>query len=181
MTEEAVVGVGNPVMSDDGVGKHVVDALRPDPAVVASDITVAFAQTTAFLALEALDGVDRGIVVDAVTDGEAPPGTVHRYRLVDGTFRGRPPDLCMHEFSFADAVDAGQSAYDIPDAVVVLGIEPADTSTGVGLSDPVAARLPAVVEAVRRELETVGQTDATGGQSAGRPATPSNESPETDR
>ncbi|MFB6152083.1 MAG: hydrogenase maturation protease [Haloarculaceae archaeon] len=155
MTEEVVVGVGNPIMGDDGLGKHVVDALLDWPAVAESDVTVTHAGTTAFLALEALSGADRGIVVDALSEGDAAPGTVHRYRLVDGVFEGRPPDVFMHDFSFSEAVQAGSEAYDLPPEVLVLGVEPADTDTGVELSDPVAERLPAVVETVVEALETV--------------------------
>lgn len=146
----AVVGVGNPMMGDDGIGRRVVDAL--DELQLPPDVEVTHAGTTAFLALEALSGARRGVVVDAVSTGEAEPGTLHRYRLVDGTFDGDPPDVFMHDFSFSEAVRTGAEAYDLPPDVIVLGVEPADTSVGLGLTDPLSAALPAVVEATLTEV-----------------------------
>lgn len=154
----AVVGVGNPMMGDDAVGKRVVDALHE--LALPDDVDVTHAGTTAFLALEALSGAERGVVVDAVADGEADPGTLHRYRLVDGTFEGDAPDVFMHDFSFTEAVRSGAEAYDLPADVLVLGVEPADTTVGLELSDRVAERLPAVVEAVLAEV-TGGETPST--------------------
>lgn len=152
----AVVGVGNPAMGDDGVGRHVVDALLDRP--LPEGVTVTHAGTTAFLALEALSGADVGVVVDAVTE-DADPGSIHRYRVVDGAFEGDPPDVFMHDFSFTEAIRAGSEAYDLPPDVLVLGVEPADTEVGLELSDPVADRLPAVVDAVLAELAAVEGLD----------------------
>lgn len=146
----AIVGVGNPIMGDDGVGERIVEVLHE--AGLPPGVEATHAGTTAFLALEALSGADRGIVVDAVSDGDADPGTVHRYRVVDDAFEGEPPDVFMHDFSFSEAIQAGSDAYDLPSEVVVLGVEPADTSPGLGLSDPVEASLPSVVEAVSEEV-----------------------------
>jgi hydrogenase maturation protease len=149
-TRTAVVGIGNSIMSDDGVGERVVEALHerglPD------DVDATHAGTTAFFALEAMDGADRAIVVDAVATGEADPGAVHRYRYRDGTFDGATPDVLMHDFSLTDALKAGRTAYDLPDELVVVGVEPATTDTGLELSDPVAASVPAVVDVIYDEL-----------------------------
>jgi hydrogenase maturation protease len=146
----AVVGIGNSIMSDDGVGERVVEALHdrglPD------GVDAAFAGTTAFFALEAMDGTDRAVVVDAVATGETAPGAVHRYRYRDGGFEGETPDVLMHDFSLTEALRAGRTAYDLPSEVVVVGVEPATTDAGLELSDPVAASLPAVVDAVYEEL-----------------------------
>ncbi|MFB6072165.1 MAG: hydrogenase maturation protease [Halobacterium sp.] len=152
MTDEAVVGVGNPTMRDDGVGHRVVDALEGSSGLP-DGVALHRTATNAFLALEALDGADRGIVVDAVDADDADPGTVHRYRFRDGCFEGGPPDVLMHDLSFADALTAGRRAYDLPDDVVVLGVQPGRLDAGVGLSDPVADAVPAVVDAVLAELD----------------------------
>jgi hydrogenase maturation protease len=159
----AVVGVGNPIMGDDGIGQRVVDVLHEMD--LPPDVEVTHAGTTAFLALEALSGADCGIVVDAISDGDSEPGTLHRYRLVDGSFEGQPPDVFMHDFSFSEAIRAGSDAYDLPPEVLVLGVEPAETTVGLDLTDPVAESLPDVVEAVLvtpQEAETawIGGGDA---------------------
>ncbi|MEF8757458.1 MAG: hydrogenase maturation protease [Halobacteriales archaeon] len=151
-TRTAVVGIGNAIMSDDGVGESVVKALQERE--LPDDVDATHAGTTAFFALEAMDGADRAVVVDAVATGDAPPGAVHRYRYRDGGFDGATPDVLMHDFSLTDALQAGRTAYDLPDELVVVGVEPATTDPGVELSDPVAESVPAVVDAVFEELTT---------------------------
>lgn len=151
----AIIGIGNSIMSDDGVGERIVEALHerglPD------GVNATFAGTTAFFALEAMDGADRAVVVDAMATGESAPGAVHRYRYRDGSFDGATPDVLMHDFSLTDALRAGRTAYDLPSEVVVVGVEPATTDAGLELSDPVAESVPAVVDAVYDELPTSKQ------------------------
>lgn len=153
MPDEVVVGVGNPTMRDDGVGHRVVDELADTPDFP-EGVELHQTATSSFLALEALSGADRAVVVDAV-DGEAEPGTVHRYRFRDGAFEGQPPNVLMHDLSFSDALRAGREAYEVPPELVVLGVQPATLEIGLELSAPVEAAIPRVVIAVLAELDAV--------------------------
>jgi hydrogenase maturation protease len=157
-TRTAVVGIGNSIMSDDGVGERVVEALQQQG--LPDGVEAAHAGTTAFFALEAMDGADRAVVVDAVATGEAAPGSVHRYRYRDGGFEDESPDVLMHDFALTEALQAGRTAYDLPDELVVVGVEPATTDAGTELSDPVERSVPAVVDAVHEELPTEDPSEA---------------------
>lgn len=146
----AVVGVGNPIMGDDGVGEHVIEVLRDEG--LPDGVVATHAGTTAFFALEAMSGADYAIIVDAVAVEDAPPGSIHRYRYREGSFDGSPPDVLMHDFSFSDALQAGKDPYDLPDELLVIGVQPADTGPGTELSDAVAERIPDVIELVRETI-----------------------------
>ncbi|MFC7076637.1 hydrogenase maturation protease [Haloarcula halophila] len=138
------VGVGNPTMGDDGLGRAVVRALaerRPG-------LDATFAGTTAMLALEAMDGRPRGVVVDAV-DADCPPGTVVRTRLEDGE---APTEVAMHDFTFAEAVRTCSGVYDLPPRVVVVGVVPATVEPTVGLSPTVAPVVPDAAAVAAAEL-----------------------------
>jgi hydrogenase maturation protease len=148
-----VVGVGNPTMGDDGLGRAVVRRLG-------AGVAATFAGTTGFFALEAMSGADRAVVVDAV-DGEGPPGTLHRARLDRGSGEA-VPEVTLHDLTFADALRSCRSAYDLPDRVVLVGVVPAAVEGGIGLSDRVEAALPSATEAVRAE---VGRRERHGGGS----------------
>jgi hydrogenase maturation protease len=148
----AIVAVGNPIMGDDGIGARVIETLESELAD-REDVTLANAGTTAFFALEAMSGCDRAIVLDAIATG-ADPGTVHEYRYADGAFEGAVPEMTMHDFSFAEALQAGREAYDLPDPVVILGVEPDRIELSMELSDPIEAAVPALRE---RVLETLRQ------------------------
>lgn len=145
MTGGVVVGVGNPTMADDGLGRAVVRALELTRPGLASS----FAGTTAMLAMEAMDGADRAVVVDAV-DAAGPPGTVHRTRLADD---GAPAEVTMHDFTFAEALRTCGSVYDLPERVVVVGVVPAQVEPRVGLSGAVEAGVADAAAAVAAELD----------------------------
>jgi hydrogenase maturation protease len=156
MTEHAIVGVGNQIMRDDGLGAAVIEALCEQGLDEHPAVSLDQAGTTAFFALEAIDGADRAVVVDAIRVPGSEPGALHRMVYSDGRFEDVDPQIHMHDFSFVDALEAGAQAYDLPEEIVVLGMTPAATTAGLGLSETVAQRLPALVELVREELSTGG-------------------------
>ncbi|AFZ73340.1 hydrogenase maturation protease [Natronobacterium gregoryi] len=145
--EIAVVGVGNEIMADDGIGPRMIAALESQPAVATEAIRLYDAGTTAFLALEAMSGCDRAIVVDAIETG-SEPGTVQEYRYVDGAFDGEAPDMTMHDVSFTEALGYTDGTYDLPDEMLVVGIEPKRLEPGTELSEPVENAIPAATDVI---------------------------------
>lgn len=150
----AVVGVGNPTMGDDGVGRAVVERLDSLASDGDAAVDAVFTGTTGFFALEAMDGTDRAVLVDAV-DVDGPPGSVHRFRLdrtgIDGS-GGAVPEVTLHDVSFRDALRSCRSAYDLPERVVLVGVVPAEVTGRLGLSEAVSAAVPTATAAVRAEL-----------------------------
>jgi hydrogenase maturation protease len=147
-----VVGVGNPTMGDDGVGRAVVRAVAAEGD---DDVSASFVGTTALLALEAMDGADRAVVVDAV-DAAGPPGTVHRLRLDD---ERSAAEVTMHDFTFAEAVRSCGAVYDLPDRIPVVGVVPERVAPGVELSDAAARAVPTAARAAAAELREPRATD----------------------
>ena len=144
-----VVGVGNPVMADDGFGQTVLRRIETSESG-SGTIRTAFVRTTALLALEALDGAEQAVVVDAV-DAEGPPGTVCRYPLDGGR---QAPTTSMHDFDFASALDQCDDIYDLPEQIVLVGAVPRDTDPRIGLSQPVRQAVPTVATLARAELSS---------------------------
>ncbi|MEF8776829.1 MAG: hydrogenase maturation protease [Haloarculaceae archaeon] len=157
----AIVGVGNSIMGDDGVGPKLIERLGESAVGSAADVRLVDAGTTGFLALEAMSGAERAVVVDAVETGD-PPGTIHEYRCVDGTFETEIPEMTMHDVSFTEAMAAGRDVYDLPDEIRILGVEPADVSIGEELSE--------AVEQAATELEGL-LTERIGGTATNPTAT----------
>jgi hydrogenase maturation protease len=145
-----VVGVGNPTMGDDGLGRAVVRRLEDETEAV-------FAGTTAFFALEAMSGADRAVVVDAI-ETDDPPGTVRRYPLSDPA---SAPQVTMHDVTVVDALETCGGVYDLPETVVLVGVVPASVDEGIGLSDAVERAIPAAAATVRGEL---GDSERDGGE-----------------
>jgi hydrogenase maturation protease len=154
--EQVVVGVGNQIMRDDGLSAAVLDELREGGVDDAPGVSLEHAGTTAFFALEAMDGVSRAVVVDALQVADSEPGAIHRVTYSDGVFDDGDPGIHMHDFSFAEAIEAGAHAYDLPEEIVILGMTPAETTAGLALSAPVREHLDELVSLVRQELSRGG-------------------------
>jgi len=148
--EQAVVGVGSRVMGDDGVGYHAVERLHDRS--LPGGVTATHAGTTAFLALEAMSGADRAVVVDALALDD-DPGTIREFRLHDPSEEA--PEVTMHDFSFSDALAVGDAAYDLPEEVLLVGIVPERLEPSLELSETVAAALPELVSRIETRLSSL--------------------------
>lgn len=145
-----IIGVGNLLMKDDGFGIHVVRALEGEPAFEGVDTVDAMTRTARVL--EAMDGRSKAVIVDAITIEGAPPGTVHSFRF-DPRQDEFPSDvsLSVHDLHFRDAMQAGTDAFDFPDEIVILGVEPEEVSVGMDLSASTEAALPEVIDRLQDE------------------------------
>jgi len=141
----AIVGVGNLLLMDEGVGVHVVQELERrelPPNVLVID------GGTSPDALAYAGEVDRLVIVDAVRGG-GEPGTVYRLTPDDIDESDRDP-LSLHEWDLMDSLKL--SRYWTEDTeVVIIGVEPAQMEWGLGLSPEVEARLPRIIEVVLQE------------------------------
>jgi len=143
-----LIGVGNPFRSDDGVGRIIVQRLRGE---VPSNVKVQEESGDGTELLEAWKGADCAFLVDAVQSG-APPGTVHR---LDARTEKLPTwfaHTSTHAFGVAEAIELARIMGDLPNHLVVYGIEGLDFSAGTELSPEVAEVVPAAANLVLREI-----------------------------
>ena len=142
-----VIGVGNEYRHDDGVGPlvaaKVADRNLPDVRVVISD-------GEPVSLLEAWAGADVAIVVDAVQCEPSTPGRI--WRSTVDSLPGGKGVASSHALGIPDALLLGQALDRVPGRLLVFAVEAANLDLGVGLSHPVAAAVPAVVDAVLREV-----------------------------
>lgn len=140
-----VLGIGNLLLADEGVGVHVARALRLEGLpedVEALDVGTAFLD-----ALPEIERADRIIIVDAMHADHAP-GTIYRVPFGDCV---RPECIAsLHGFDLSRTLYlAGRET---PPEVVVIGVEPARIDWGTELSPEVREMVPGVIEAVRAEI-----------------------------
>jgi hydrogenase maturation protease len=96
-----VLGLGNVIMGDEGVGVHVVRALEKHTLPAGAECLDG--GTGGFILLEPLENADRIILIDAAADGN-PPGTVTR--TTPRFSRDYPPTLTAHDIGVKDLLDA---------------------------------------------------------------------------
>lgn len=148
-----VLGVGNPLLTDDGVGVHAIAALEKayffNPPVEIMDGGVQGLNLLGFIT-----EAKHLIVIDAVRNGGAP-GTL--YRLAGEQIPRRVLQKnSLHQVGLLEAL-ALASALGDPPSTVILGVEPLDiTSIGLEPTPPVRKRIPELVDAVLAELKLLG-------------------------
>jgi hydrogenase maturation protease len=140
-----VLGLGNILLGDEGVGVRVAQALVTES--LPPDVTVLDAGTAILDALPAIEEADRLIVVDAVK-ADGAPGSVYRIPFDE---MARPAVIgSLHGFDLSRVLAlAGRVA---PVDVVVIGVEPQVIEWSLSLSPGVRDAVPAALQAVREEL-----------------------------
>jgi hydrogenase maturation protease len=150
----AVIGLGNPLLTDDGVGLELLEALRADGWV---DVDLVDGGTWGLSLLPTLADADRVLVLDAVRSGNVP-GTVVRGSNDDIPRLYRYP-LSPHQIDLSEVLAAAELSGGLPEHVEVIGVEPASTDGPcVELSDVVAAAVPRALAQARCVLEGWGLT-----------------------
>lgn len=148
-----VVGLGNPILTDDGVGIRVAELVKERLATNA-DVDVIVAYAGGLRLMEAIAGYDLAIIVDAVKSGVLAPGTVQAFS--PGTAVATRNTLCTHDGDLATVLALGRDlGLLLPDRVEIVGIEAHEVERfGEELTPGVAAALPEAVNEVLRRCWT---------------------------
>jgi len=140
-----VMGIGNVLLKDEGIGCHVVQALGE---VDLSDVEIIDGGTSSDV-LQLSEGADKLIIVDAVKGG-GMPGQIYRFHIEDVTLEHKPL-LSLHDISLIDSLKLMQLWHKIDEAVII-GIEPKDIGWGLELSPELRERIPRIIDAILAEL-----------------------------
>ncbi len=150
-----VVGLGNPILGDDGVGWRVAERVQArlnDP-----DVDVLCLSLGGLSLMEHLAGYRRVLIVDAMTTG-APVGTLHRMSAQEMDELSIQHTASVHDLSLSAALTMGRElGLDLPDEIRVVGVEATpEFDFGERLSEAVGRAVPAASRAV---LDWLGAVD----------------------
>lgn len=155
-----VLGLGNLLLSDEGVGVRVVEAaaveLGKRPGVSFLD-----GGTSTMELLDQLVGIDALIVVYALR-GEEPPGTLLRLEGSELAAFFQRTRLSPHQLGLGDLLGALELLEARPRELVLLGIVPESLAHGLELSPAVAAAVPRALRLLAAELDRLGHRPLPG-------------------
>jgi len=148
-----ILGIGNTILSDEGVGVHAAEALRA-AYELPDNIEVIDGGTAGMELLDPLAGVDLLLVLDAIK-ARREPGTVVCLtgKEVPVFFRSK---LSPHQVSICDVLASLEFAGDPPKDLVLIGVEPASLELGTELTPAIAAKVPEMVATAVEQLATRG-------------------------
>ena len=147
-----ILGVGNQILGDDGVGTHVVNELKKQ--LNNPNITIDEAITGGMNLLELLLGYDKAIIVDAVKTEDGENGEVKRIPLGDfSTMHSCNP----HDVSLIEAIEMAKKMGEdrIPREIIVIGVMMKEIPCEFGekLSNKIAAAVPKAVDMALNEIK----------------------------
>jgi len=146
-----ILGLGNPILSDDGVGNRVAQELE-DKVAQRQDVAVMETSLSGLSLIDLLAGYDKAIIVDAIQTKGGKAGRI--YRLAPDAFNNTRHASSPHDVNFATALELGNKlGIAMPKQIVIYAIEVTDTSTfGEKFTPQVKKAIPKCVESVIKEL-----------------------------
>jgi len=145
--ETLILGVGNLLLRDEGVGIHAVRALEKEE--LPRNVSLMDGGTGGLHLIGWLQGYTRIIMIDATLDGK-PPGTVRlmQPRCVSDF----PPLMSAHEIGLRDMI-AAMNLLDALPSICLIAVSVADIGeTGIDLSPEIRAVLPEIIQLVKNQL-----------------------------
>ena len=172
-----VLGVGNLLLQDEGVGVHVVKTLN---AILPLNETKGKNLNHNHPNLEIIDGgtspeiaslvedADKLVIIDAVKGGKEP-GTIYRF-TIDEVEPGSPcspeapllhketdfeisPKLSLHQMHIVDDLRMLSLVGKSPKNVIIIGIEPKTIELGLELSPEIRSKIPEIIRLVKDEIQ----------------------------
>ena len=144
-----VLGIGNLLMGDEGVGVHAVRRLEKEG--LPPEVRLVDGGTGGFQLLSFFEDYGRIVMIDATMDGR-PPGTV-------GVTRPRfasefPRALSAHDIGLRDLIEGASLLRPLPDIILVTVSVASVQPMEINLSPPIQDALPAITELVRKILDS---------------------------
>jgi len=159
-----VLGLGNPLRGDDGVGCRLAEELARRE--LPPGVQVLDGGAVGLGLLDLMEGWERVIIVDAAEMGRRPGGFV-RFTPSDVRLASVSDRFSLHHAGLSEVLALADALGRALPEMVIFGVQPAEVGWGEGLSPAVEAALPALADAVlssavcsRRREEITGEDDA---------------------
>lgn len=145
-----VIGVGNEILQDEGVGLHLVRALRDEPWP--DGVRFVDGGTGGFGLIAELEGAAHLVLLDALA-GPGAPGDVVVFRPEDVVDRNPSMGASLHEARPLEVLRLAEALGARPPRVTIVGVVVADLAPAMGLSAALRARWHDILAAARATIE----------------------------
>ena len=144
-----VIGIGNLLQSDDGVGVHAVRYLEEK---LPPGVTLVEGGVYGMDLLPFLEGCDKAVFIDAVDAGD-DPGAVFRFSPREVRKSLKTPPVSLHDLGIYELIAAAQLLDQCPEDVTVIAVQVKSMDLGMELSREVSESLPHVLRLVQEEID----------------------------
>ncbi len=158
-----VIGLGNPILGDDGVGWVIAEKVQEvlsnhrSPVLEPQSVMVDFASLGGLSLMERLTDAERVILIDSIFTGQKPIGTISRFTLSELPDLTAGHSASAHDTSLHNALNVGRSMHiNLPEDqnVIIVAVEAENVyDFSEELSRPVAEAVPQAVKMVLESLD----------------------------
>lgn len=149
MPNTLIIGAGNILLKDEGIGPRVIEELKKER--LSGDIELIDAGTQILDTILSQGAAEKLIVVDAVK-ANGKPGSIYRFRPED-IEEDTEVRLSLHQGTVIEALKIMKFQNRLPKDVVIFGIEPKDIGWGTTPSDELVARIPKLIKIIKEEAK----------------------------
>lgn len=148
-----VLGIGNTLNTDEGVGVHALLLLQQ---ALSTSLAIEFLDggTLGLNLLPLVEETEHLLLLDAVNAGKSPGAVVELRGNEIPLFAG--VKLSQHQLTFQEVLGLAQMRGKLPRHLHLIGVQPADLSVGVGMSEVVRKAIPAVMNRAETILKEWG-------------------------
>lgn len=146
----AIIGIGNLLLMDEGIGIHVVEVLEKQK--LPQNVKIYDGGTGGFKLNDLMDGAKKVIFIDAVETGK-PPGTITIFRSDDVRGKYRKRKYSLHETDLLEVIKIAELLDSSPD-IEIVGVQPKTINYGITLSKELHDSIPDIIGTV---LNRVGE------------------------
>ncbi len=142
-----ILGIGNPILTDDGVGIKLAQRIRGENP----DLEVVETSEAGIALLDYLTGYDKLIIIDSIKTGKGSPGELYTLEL--GELRAAMDSTSSHGIDIATAFEVGVGlGCKMPQTVSIYAVEVRDNITfGEGCTPEVEESIPLIAKQIMRE------------------------------
>lgn len=152
-----VLGLGNILLKDEGVGVHVAAKLQE--MALGPNVEVIDGGTAGLDVLLGQRDLYKLVVIDAMKAG-GKSGTIYKAELkadernkLTQIFGRQQSKISLHQVGLIEALSAAEKMGAAPERIVIIGVEPGEIDCGLELTEPVEQKVPEVVEKVLEVIE----------------------------
>jgi len=143
-----VLGIGNLLLKDEGVGIHVVQALKKES--LPENVEVVDGSVLGFDLLPIVQNCDKLIVIDAIKTNEKP-GTIFKFNAQDIDIK-RDTSVSLHDVDFFQVLELAKRLNKLP-PTELIAIVPKEIAWGMELSDCLTEKVPELTKLVKDEIK----------------------------
>ncbi|MDH7517548.1 MAG: hydrogenase maturation protease [Candidatus Thermoplasmatota archaeon] len=152
MKKSAVIGIGNTMRKDDGIGIILIEKLLEQKEKLPKNIEFIDGGIGGMNLLHLLVNFDFAMIVDAVNFG-GQPGETRVFTLDEIKSKKIQAKTSTHESDFLKIIELSKQLNECPEEIIVFGVQPKDTSHGQNLSAELEKKLSSILDNLKIEIK----------------------------